>query len=551
MTSVLTVLLIALPRAIRERGIALVAAAGFLAWLFTNVIVWNYGLFDGNVIEWDALAYRGYIELAVIAAVIAAALLRPVQIRVLAVPFAAALLIIQSLALGIRVHNNPVIEQQFHRLGFDAVHKYDFSEKKNVIVLVIDSFQGDFFQEILATDSGAAEAFDGFTYFRNAVGGYPVTAFSVPLILTGKYFDNSVPRDVFLRESYLSDTSVPRILKTHGFQVDMYPPISFFYADEETCSNWGAKIPKRSPSRALFNGDVMHDISQLLDVELFRIGPHFLRYRIYNNREWLLRNVSAVFFPVASCSSSPEQEDRPPPPALFPEKSLKDDFVRLINDMDFYVSASAEQPTFKYYHVMGLHPPLVIDETLSYHDKEMGNNRESYVRNARGRIALAALMLDELRKNDLYDNSLIFIIADHGRGNIPVRTDLCGRPLESSDTSRIHPGIISNALPLILVKPFAAHGTLTVSDAPVSLANIGPTILDALGIPLSDLRSASLFAIPDNAAVTRHFFDHPWGARDQKSAFLPRMTEYEITGFSWFAESWHKKQTIRRSRWDE
>jgi hypothetical protein len=59
-----------------------------------------------------------------------------------------------------------------------------------------------------------AREFEGFTYFRNGVGGYPFTELSVALMLTGRYYDNLQPFERWRKEAY-EGLSIPRVLKAN------------------------------------------------------------------------------------------------------------------------------------------------------------------------------------------------------------------------------------------------------------------------------------------------------------------------------------------------
>ena len=54
--------------------------------------------------------------------------------------------------------------------------------------------------------------------FRNATGGFPSTAPSIPLILTGRYYDNSVPFQDFVKSTFKS-ASLPQQLKAANYHV--------------------------------------------------------------------------------------------------------------------------------------------------------------------------------------------------------------------------------------------------------------------------------------------------------------------------------------------
>ena len=125
----------------------------------------------------------------------------------------------------------------------DNTKKFEFSKNKNVVVIILDSFPTDVFQEIINKRRELAKELDGFTYFRNSLGGYPFTELSVALILTGKYYDNSLPFEDWKRDAYMS-ASIPRVLTSAGWQVDVYPKVSYsLYYSDDIASNLIKGVP--------------------------------------------------------------------------------------------------------------------------------------------------------------------------------------------------------------------------------------------------------------------------------------------------------------------
>ena len=142
------------------------------------------------------------------------------------------------------------------------------------------------------------------------------------------------------------------------------------------------------------------------------------------------------------------------------------------------------------------------------------------------------MFIDELKKQGVYDNSLIFIIADHGTRKIPINIQAAGLK-ETSGPDPID-NVFKFALPLILIKPFNSRGKLKTNNAPVTLADIGPTIFDELDIKNEN---RSMFKIKANDPSKRRFFMIETG----RSEYALKMLEYEVSGFSWLKSSWKVK----------
>ena len=45
-----------------QRVVSLILGGSIILWIQGNVIVWNYGVFDGRIINWTMYSYRGVID---------------------------------------------------------------------------------------------------------------------------------------------------------------------------------------------------------------------------------------------------------------------------------------------------------------------------------------------------------------------------------------------------------------------------------------------------------------------------------------------------------
>src|SRR5690606_15068983 len=110
----------------------------------------------------DALLYGGVAIAAGLAA-----LRWPLAARKL---FAAFLAILAAQAAWIAAHD----EKDASAPAFAARERLaSFSPERNVLLILLDSLQTDFFAEIVERDPSLARAFEGFTYYRNAVSPAP------------------------------------------------------------------------------------------------------------------------------------------------------------------------------------------------------------------------------------------------------------------------------------------------------------------------------------------------------------------------------------------
>lgn len=79
--------------------------------------------------------------------------------------------------------------------------EFDFSEDINFIIFVLDAVDARTVLQILEADEELSAAFTDFTYYESVVCAYPFTKYSMPFILSGKWYTNEEPPMDYFRES--------------------------------------------------------------------------------------------------------------------------------------------------------------------------------------------------------------------------------------------------------------------------------------------------------------------------------------------------------------
>ena len=514
-----------------EKGIAVLFALAVLLWLQGNVLLWNYGPLDGRAIPWKSMRPQGFVDLGIWIGLLAAAfLLSPIVVRH-AKKASWFLILIQlgyGAALFVRLPERP----SFQRYTVDSAHKFSFSKNRNVIIIVLDSFPSDVFAEVVRADTNLASAFGGFTFYRNSLGGYTATELSVALLLTGRFYDNSLPFEPWKREAYMG-RSIPRVLLSEGWRVDVFPKVSYsLYYSDQVASNFVPGMPL---------AERMLDIFQIYDLALFRCLPHFFKSRVYNEQAWLLKRIGFGLLGdrfqerkvhktrVSRGLSRVRVRDR----HRFGRKAFRFSAdVRFVTEMLLNAAATDSKGAFKFYHLGVPHLPLLLDADLNY--RRADPSRDNYKAYATAGVKLMAVFLERLQEIGAYDNSLILILGDHGAGG--QQQEFVIQPGMENDPARrlVRDRSRISAMPLVLVKPTAARGPLSVSDAPVSHADVAATVFHDLGLAF-DPPGIPMPTLAPGSARQRRFLVYP--GRDIFS-YYGDMTEYFVTGPGWFDESW-------------
>lgn len=529
----------------REKGVSLLFVLALLLWIQGNLLVWNYGPLDGRDIWWGKMWLKGVIDASVWVLLLFLAFKKSAWFSRFARTAALAFLAMQVLNVSQAMFRAPKTPS-FKRYYIDESSKFHFSTRKNVIVLMMDTFQSDIFQEIITNEPQYKDIFRGFTYFRNTLSSFPKTYTSVPSFLTGQVYDNSIPMEDFLEKAYTSPASLPKLLKEQGFIVELFPmphTEKTVFFSPAIASN----IKKRQSG-----GGAGQDLGFLMDITLFRFLPHFTKNLVYNNQSWLLKRLWAKPSLPHHASGNPSAHLNDMPVAAkhikdlprFSKEAMELGDVQFIQQLVYQSFTAGETPVFKYYHLNGLHRPLVLNEHLEYKMMSTGQ-RASFATQGKACLQIARLLLETLKGLGQFENSMIVVLADHGCADYAYGVNLSSAGLyEPAGTGTPIPAHIKAAgLPMLLIKPIhEPDHELKISDAPVCLTDLPRTITTALGINKTML-GFPVFAIPQTEARKRYFYYYNWSG--WVDGYLYHMRQYVVNGHSWLDSSWQEMAIIQ------
>lgn len=502
--AIISIILILVKGSIHQRFVAIIFALGLLLWIQGQILVWNYGVLDGRAIVWENYLINGLIDSAIWIAILGFAFFKGGSLYRHIAFASLVLLFLQCGGLMVEVYQAPVEpEWKSNALGCDDETKFEFSSEQNVIILVLDTFQSDLFQEIINEDPEYQDIFDGFTYYRNTVGGHPTTYPSVTFILTGKQYNNSIPIQQHIKNEFLQN-SVPLLLKENGYRVDLYPlERDQILINEKTASNAGTQ--NCGDDNKVNNN--LKGVADLQQLTLFRFVPHFFK----------------VYFHVLP----------------FVENAHKD--LDFYNDLSSKTTVSNKDRIFKFFHLFGVHSPYTLNSQLQ--KEYLPNDRSGCKEQAKGALKICSELINQLKNNGIYDKSLIFIIGDHGNpwGKIDLNNDLLNRN-DNVDINIVEKRVVTSGIPLMLVKKFDSNGDLLFSDSPVTLGDIPYTITSELHIK-NNSSGQSIFSVNESDERERKFIFYHWEQGGWDKEYLPPMSEYVVNGHSWLLSSW--KPTYR------
>lgn len=433
---------------------------GVLSWLQSNILVWNFGSFDGKPIDWNKHLMHTYIDCALWLLLIFYAIAKPDFFLKFAKKISFFLIIMQLLYTGSLYIRQPEIPS-FKKFRIDESKKYEFSNDKNIVYLIIDTLQGGIFEDIINEDKQNYQDFDGFIFYPDTLSSYNRTDLAIPSLLTEteyKHFidDNKIKE--WTKKAF-QKCSLFNILSSNSFDSEVYTPYpEDIYFEENTVSNYKAK------NISDFKEIDLPDILKLADVSLFRISPTILKKNIYSNQKWQFQNIKLT--------------------AIQKEKKidLNLDTLNFINKFEKEIKANKSKKKYKLYHLFGSHPPYEIDRNLKYTDK-LSQDASGYYEQTRGMLTLVKRFIKKLKEENIYDNTMIVVLGDHGVGAFSAPTDdkyniFTGTEKDELDNRHIVPKFRrKQANPALLIKPFKTRGELIISQKRAHLMDLSTTVL--------------------------------------------------------------------------
>ncbi len=382
-------------------------------------------------------------------------------------------------------------------IDYNKNHNYEFSgsdkpviplskDGKNVVVLMLDRSMGSLVPYILNEKPSLKEKFDGFTYYPNTISYGAHTIFAAPALFGGYEYtpENMNARtDMHLVDKHNEALKVmPVLFSNNGYTVTVCDPPHASYRNTPDLS-----IYDEYPDFNCYNTDGEFDLDETNFVagntsgrideirnrnfffySLMKIAPLALQDTIYNGgiyNESSKVNVR-VDTPVGTASLVQNLTSTRTSEGY--DKSFLDAYAVLTNLPSITEISDGSDNTFMMMGNKTTHaacllqepnyvPAIKVDNTL--YDKNMSDR---YTVNGKTMEMLTSTQIthyhvniasfiqlgkwfDYLRDNDVYDNTRIIIVSDHGF-NVNYFDNKCN----SQDMEFF--------IPLLMVKDFDAKG---------------------------------------------------------------------------------------------
>lgn len=320
----------------------------------------------------------------------------------------------------------------------DVVRSAEFSPKRNVIMLILDSISVDACVDAFAADPDLASHFTGFVNYTNNVGMMWTTNRAIPALFEGKCCESVSDLPRFGTAPFRQDSFIKPYLENN---CPIYLNLGLYkdgYTNRIKRDDSGMSDPRPSPSSDRMHG--MYPMT-LPELALFRILPYFAKESF----------VMGLDVGTNSVQTS----------------SKRIDVNRLWED-GYLWQELASKPvnpqvdlTLHVHHTRGGHPPTKFDRNGTA-VKECGAVYANHVEQCIYVYRQVAKLFDVWKTNGVYDSSLIFVVADHSH--------IFKKPGANYRDMNIC------AFPSLMVKPQEHSGPLKYDGRPTSHAGIAKLV---------------------------------------------------------------------------
>ncbi|WP_232000278.1 YidC/Oxa1 family membrane protein insertase [Helicobacter cinaedi] len=343
-------------------------------------------------------------------------------------------------------------------------------DKENVLILLFDAFTGSHLQIIFEQFPELKQEFQGFTYYPNTLSLDGDTIRTAHTILTGHNLSAFANRNLSM-QTY-TDNITDSLLATYqtfrkyGFKVDSFamPHINSSHTQEnidiyDGWDNYFAAYSKMMDFDSTLQNLKKHNqpVGEMASMGLFYFAPYIFRTRIYKDFEF--GNYSWIFGKKQQIGSFINGVKHTSALPLI---------VRNLN-------VDSTSKTFKYIHTMHTHYPFALNKdcmpemdtqsqlpqqyrafflNIHHYDNEVCAMKETKI------------LLDFLKDNGIYDNTMIVLVSDHSYNDLPTHN----MPNQAS--------FGNNPNPLLMIKKLKSNGDLKTDMRLMSNADVYGILCD-------------------------------------------------------------------------
>lgn len=474
-----------------------------LAWVYSNFVVLDFGLLDGKLWDFEPLKRYLYPEIAVLIGAGIALWFLVSRLPRICLYF----LVILNIGLAGPTAYALIADSKDTSLGrranLDAAFR--FSRQQNVLIVLMDAFQSDLFADLLEKDPGLLESLRGFTFFPNTAGVARTTFLTMPSMHSGaRYSPRYTMREIYERE--IRQGSFLNELAEAGHEVTMVNPMERVCPERiELCIDGSELLHGKVPNLVM-------EAAYLLDLSLFRSVPLFAKKRLYNDQYWIVIPIVRLLTVLVGRQEFHTVEENRVLEVLAERGAVTDRSVT------------------KFIHLLNTHWPYVLGSDCLVSDGNRSAARVKAMVQAHCGLKAFLALMDFLKRQEIYDQSLILLVADTGADLVSQYTP----PDKGTNVWRL---LVGRANPLFMVKVPGARHALRKVEAGIQPSDLPATVCAFVeGCDAGE--GVSVFDAEAMSPRVRVYKDYRWSHQYWGKDVVPESQDYTVLGPIWDRGSW-------------
>jgi hypothetical protein len=419
--AVLSLVYFIMPKNMKVFFIAACWGMGIGLYLQGNFLQIQYGVLDGQKIDWGAYTGYGVVNtLFWIVCVVSPLIFCVVRKSALKkiITFSSCIIIAVQVVTLAFLGITTKVEKKDIAVTTEGI--YTLSKNKNIVVFILDGFDQQYMNELLRNDSEFVHQFEGFTYYDNTAGMYQFTIPTIAYLLTGIKYQNETPFAEY-KENAFEQTDLYKILKSKNY-------IAGIYTQSDHLGSPLEKYVENVVVEDMYVKDLVSFTQKLYQLVATKYFPHILKPVI-----WL---YSKAFDGYKNTSSR----------TVYRIDDVYFNQQLLENDLDYTNGSNI----FRFYHLQGAHTPYIYNENV-----ERIQDANVYVQ-SKGSLQVVLNYIAKLKEGGIYDDTLMIVMADHGW--------------------------LFRANPLFMVKDFYSKKPFSISSIPVTYNDFSPMLNNSITV---------------------------------------------------------------------
>lgn len=432
-----------------------------------NYLIKNLPSLDGTTIEWGTYLKDNIISFAILIIVFIAEfiLLKKLKIKKTIktnnfITIAIFLMILTSFVSRLLV---PGVFREKVVANATTRNINNASSDKNFFIFLVDAVDSSAFSKVLNESPEYSSTFTDFTYYPDTVSAYLFTRDSIPFIFSGKWNENEKEFNEYSNEAF-ENSSLLNNLRNNNYQMNFY----------EYQVSWNSR-----KAEIFSNIDIYSD-----GIRKKEFCKNLTKYILFKYLPYSLKQYSKI--ETMNFDSCKIEQDN--------------NFFKWDNDIAYNTIKNNEMKIeenryFQFMHIEGGHVPFDYDENVNKISEEEG----TYELKLKATLNIINAFITRLKENNVYDNSAIIVMADHGYW------------YESSGRQN----------PILYVKGINEHHDMISSEKSVSYED-----LNEIYTGLLEGKTSEELLRDINPNRVRRFIDNAFEGEDN-------MVEYEQRGKAW------------------